>query len=114
MTKKYKVYVSSRYRVWNEADNCMDWANEEFDEMLVESHATLKECFDSINNWGSRWVMYPAVYILTDEDGEVWESTPELFKCEHCKHEEWENFTSQTALIGKTYREFEEAVARGL
>ena len=111
--KKYNIHITDRYLVWNEKEGCMDWMAGDADKW-VESHATLKECFDSMSDWGSRWVMYPSVYIETAEDGEVWESTAECNKCDKCGREEWETMTRQTAMIGKTYEEFEEAVSMGL
>ena len=43
-----------------------------------------------METWGSRWIMYPSIFIETDKDGEIWSSIPALTKCDKCKHEEWD------------------------
>ena len=81
--------------------------------MVAGKYSTLKEAFDDMANWGSRWAMYPSAYIETEEDGEVWESTASVNKCSCCGREEWDTMVSQMAMVGKTYSEFQEAVNNG-
>ena len=112
---KYNIWVSDRVLEFSEESEAYEWQEGTGEnDKLVESHDTLKECFDSMSDWGSRWAMYPAAYIETEEAGEVWESTPMLTKCSKCKHEEWEQSTSQSMLIGEKYSVFEDKVNQGL
>lgn len=119
---KYKIHVSDRVLILDKEGDSMEWKEGTGEEdKEVESYNTLKECFDSMNDWGSRWIMYPSVYIETKEDGEVWESTAEEYpySCcyaanrpiSKCKNVQYENMTHS---IGKNYQEFEKEVAAGL
>jgi hypothetical protein len=91
---KYKVYVTSAYYIAK--DGVLEWANEvdktigEFESKQVEEHDTVAEALESMNNWGSKWVMYDGVLIENEEGEEVWSSYPALYKCECCNREEWE------------------------
>lgn len=85
----YKIFVGDAQYV--NKDDCLEWDEETGKEYKkVEEHETVKECFDSMNDWGSRWAMYPSVFIENEEGEEVWSSVPALYKCDCCKHEEWE------------------------
>lgn len=115
---KYTIYVSSRKLVLNKAqgageDDTWDWdESEDVEETKAGSFETLQECFDDMSDWGSRWVMYPSVYIVDAEGSEVWESTLNYSKCNCCGHEEY--FTETSNSLGMPYKEFEEKVANGL
>jgi len=92
---KFHVYVSDAYYIYDKERNALEWATDidkdipEFESKKVETHDTLQEAMNSINNWGSRWVMYPSVVIENDDGEEVFSDYPELYKCECCGHEEW-------------------------
>ena len=85
----YTIYVTDRRYVDNKDQ--LDW-DESFksDEKPVETHKTLEACFKSMEEWGSRWVMYPSVYIYCDSCGEVWEDTLIYSKCNSCNHERYD------------------------
>lgn len=106
--KKYNIWVSDRTLTFNEKEDGMDWEEGTGSKnKLVESHNTIWECLKSMEDWGSKWVMYPSVYIESEEDGEVWESTTEHTKCDKCGHETWDNTISSP---GMPYKEFEEKI----
>lgn len=98
--KTYKVYVSDCYYIYNKEDGVYNWATDEdktvpeFTQKLVESHKTVREAMNSIENWGSEWVMYPSVIIEDDEGSEVYSSIPVLDKCKCCNREEWDRIES--------------------
>lgn len=82
--KKYRIHVSDRTLIWNAKNKVMDWKEGTGDDdKVVESYDTVEECFNSMNNWGSRWVMYPSAYIETEED-EIWASILEEMPCRCC------------------------------
>ena len=111
-TKKYIVHVTDRILEYNEKDEVWDWQEGTGEQdHIAGKYATLKEAFDDMDNWGSRWAMYPSAYIETEEDGEVWESTAEVSKCSKCGHEEWNTMVSS---MGTPYKEFEARVEAGL
>lgn len=110
---KYTIYVSTRKLVRDQKDDVWDWdESEDVDEVKAESFNTLRECFDNMNNWGSRWTMYPSVYIVDAEGSEIWESTLEYEKCASCGHERYDTLISNS--LGIPYAEFERQVAQGL
>jgi hypothetical protein len=110
---KYKIYVSDR-QLECKKGTC-DWVEGTGNEQkMVESHNTLKECFDSMSDWGSRWVMYPSAFIECEEDGEVWESTAAVTKCKCCGREDWENLESGNKLHNGKLVSIEEAIELGI
>src|SRR3990167_838860 len=110
--KKYKIHVTDRVYLWNDKDKSMDWMDGTgSDDKVVESYDTIWECLKSMEDWWSRWVMYPSVYIESEGGGEVWESTAEVNKCDKCGHEEWSNMTHSSST---PYKEFEEKVKNRL
>jgi hypothetical protein len=85
----YKIIIHNAQYI--EKDGCLEWDESiKFESKTVEKHKTVKECFESMNDWGSRWVMYPSVTIENEEGEEVWSSIPACYKCECCKHETWD------------------------
>lgn len=88
----YKIIVSNAQYI--KKNKYLEY-NESFENESkeVEQHETVQECFDSMSEWGSRWIMYPSVIIENEDGEEVWSSIPALYKCECCKHEEWETIT---------------------
>lgn len=90
----FKGYVSARYLVPSKEDkSCLDWAEGDFsDDVKVADGETLKECLDKLSKEteGSRWCLYPSLYVMEDNHGQVWESTCVLYKCDSCKREEWD------------------------
>lgn len=108
---EYTIFVGNRTLIENKKEGIWDWdESEPNQEKRVETHKTLKECFESMENWGSRFAMYPAVWIEEvkdgELDGEVWESTPMHSVCKHCGHEEWERAES---FVTSEYKEMANA-----
>jgi hypothetical protein len=94
----YKVFVTDAYYIAK--DNTLEWANEvdktigEFESKKVEEHETLAEALESVNNWGSRWVLYSGLIIENEEGEEVYSDISALYKCECCGNEVWERTIS--------------------
>ncbi len=80
-------------------DGHCEWASEENNEK-VETHKlgkfkTFDKALDAIYNSDRLQDSYPACFIYTKKDGEVYSSVPTLTKCECCGHEEWDRMTSK-------------------
>lgn len=86
----YKLFVTDAEYVLN--DGCFDWKEGTGDDnKLVGRYETIQDCFDEMNEWGSRWIMYPSVQIHNDEGEEVWSSILYSSKCPTCGHDETEH-----------------------
>lgn len=95
---KYKTYVTDAYYICK--DGVCDWATDvdktvpDFDSKHVETHDTVAEALESMQEWGSRWAMYSGV-VIEDKDGsEVYSDHASVTRCPCCKHEEWDRSTT--------------------
>jgi len=104
---KYKVFVSDCYYINDGKSNVLEWATDmdksvpAFTQKHVETHATIEDALNSVAEWGSKWVMYPSLIIKDEKGSEVYSDIPALYKCDCCKHEEWDRVTSDLRSMTK-------------
>ena len=91
---KYKIIVTdAEYETIQNDDSStvLEWKEGTGDSStVVETHDTVKEAFESMYKWGSKWIMYPSVIIENEDGEEVWASTLVRDKCKCCGHESYE------------------------
>lgn len=105
----FKAYLTEDYYIRHEVGGTFvcDWASNKdvFGEnTLVVSPSTkkiatgktLEECKTNALKEceGSRWAMYPSMFIEDEEGSWVWECITELVKCPQCQKEEWSTVSS--------------------
>lgn len=92
----YTIHVSSAMLVPNPEDNgCLDWSDDEVDEAIAGQFETVEECLKDMDNWGSRWCLYPSVFIEDEDGSEVWSSVLVEYKCPCCGHIEYDYITEK-------------------
>lgn len=92
----YTIRVSSAMLVPAKEDkSILEWATDEIDEAFAGQFETVEECLQDISNWGSRWCLYPSIFIEDEDGSEIWSSVLVEYECPCCGHSEYDYITER-------------------